>query len=75
MSTSGLESARAQLLDLLWRDEAKASAPEPEPEPEAQPRSKSISMNEIARSIPKPRPPRAPGQQRLRSNGIWSYYD
>jgi hypothetical protein len=23
---------------------------------------------------PTPRPPRAPGQQRLRSNGLWSYW-
>lgn len=35
---------------------------------------RAVSMNEIARSIPRVRPPRAPGQQRLRWNGWWLHY-
>jgi hypothetical protein len=30
-----------------------------------------ISMNSIARSVPRPRPPRAPGQQSKSYNGLW----
>ena len=30
-----------------------------------------ITSDAMARSAPKPRPPRAPGQQAMRSNGLW----
>jgi hypothetical protein len=32
-----------------------------------------ITMNELARRVPKARPPRKPGQQRWRFNGLWRY--
>jgi len=38
------------------------------------PREPGISMNEIARGIKPPRPPRRPGQQVQKSNGFWDYY-
>ena len=33
-----------------------------------------VSMNSIARSIPRRAPPRAPGQQARRFNGMWWHY-
>lgn len=67
-----------KLVELLWRSEPKADKPEP-PEP-SEPRKlrqsemPGISMNELARRIPKPRPPSAPGQQTRRHNGAWWHY-
>ena len=34
----------------------------------------AVTMNSIARDIPKPRLPRAPGKQQRQSNGIWSWW-
>jgi hypothetical protein len=63
-------------------------APEPEPTPKpkhlpgsmqwftqlAPPRTgDGVTMNELARSIPRARPPRAPGRQSRRFNGFWHY--
>jgi hypothetical protein len=62
--------------------------PEPEREPQSRfkpgsqewyralppPRTdQGVTMNSLARSIPKPRPPRAPGQQQRRWGGSWWY--
>ena len=33
-----------------------------------------LSMNSLLRSIRKPRPPRAPGQQTRKFNGLWWYF-
>ena len=33
-----------------------------------------ISMNELARRIPRPKPPCGPGRQSRRFNGIWWHY-
>jgi hypothetical protein len=33
-----------------------------------------ISMNELARRVKKPKPPRAPGQQERRFNGSWWFW-
>ena len=35
--------------------------------------NQGISMNAIARSVPKPTPPRAPGTQERYFNGLWWY--
>jgi hypothetical protein len=72
-----IKLAVERLLDLFQAFEERPSnprRPEPEPpEPQSR-REQSISMNEIARSIPKPRPPRAPGLQTRRFNGSWWHY-
>ena len=34
----------------------------------------AISMNDMIRSIPPPRPPRRPGTQSRRFNGLWWHY-
>jgi hypothetical protein len=58
----------------------KPDAPEPPSRPEPEPRQlqqseqPGISMNSIARSIPKLRPPRAPGRQSRRWNGYYWHY-
>jgi hypothetical protein len=35
---------------------------------------RAVDMATMGRAIPKPRPPRAPGMQRLRGNGLWEHY-
>ena len=63
---------------------APAPAPPPEPAPKAKAGSQAwyvqlpppkadlgISMNDMLRSIPPPRPPRRPGTQSRRFNGLW----
>ena len=65
------------LVDLLWGSEAAALEPAPEPpaprklRPCEQP---GIDMNTLLRSCEKSKPPRAPGTQILRFNGIWHYW-
>jgi hypothetical protein len=56
--------------------EPRPSRPEPEPRQLRQSEQPGISMNELARSIPRPRPPRAPGRQSIspRFNGLWWHY-
>lgn len=67
-----------ELLALLRAQVPVPSEPEPEPEPEPRALRRTeqpgISMNEIARSIPRPKPPSRPGRQQLRHNGRWSHY-
>jgi hypothetical protein len=62
------------------------SEPEPPRKPTAKPGSAEwylqhtppkhegvVEMNALARGIPRPRPPRAPGKQSRRFNGLWYY--
>ena len=35
---------------------------------------RAVTMNSLARSVPNARPPRAPGQQFMRSNGRWWWW-
>ena len=56
-----------RLVRLLLERETKASVPEPLPAPEPRKLRQSerpgISMNELARCVPKPCPPRRPSSQ------------
>lgn len=67
-----------KLVDLLWGSETKADAPEPAPEPPAPRKLRQselrVDMNDMLRSIPRPKPPRAPGMQSRRFNGLWWHY-
>jgi hypothetical protein len=74
-----LINTRDMLIKLITNRE-RAAVTEPSPAPEPPPRKlrqseqPGISMNELARSVSRQRPPRAPGQQRRRFNGLWWYY-
>jgi hypothetical protein len=55
--------------------EPRPPRPEP-PEPKKLRQSElpGVDMNDLLRSISKPRPPRSPGQQQVRSNGRWAWW-
>jgi hypothetical protein len=59
-----------RLTKLLAQREVKASTPAP-PEIESPAKPGVISMGDLIRSIPKKKPPRAPGMQVRRFNGSW----
>ena len=65
-----------RLVDLLWSSETKADAPEPAPEPPAprKLRQSELPGVDMLRSIPRPKPPSAPGMQSRRFNGSWWHY-
>lgn len=77
-----LITTRDTLVKLIANREREAAAkPEPPPVPEpGEPRKlrqseqPGISMNSLARTVQRPRPPRAPGQQSRRFNGLWWHY-
>ncbi len=66
-----------RLVRLLFEHESKPDTPEPRaprpepPEPRKlrQSEQPGLDMNDLIRSIPKPRPPRAPGMQSRRCAG------
>ena len=75
-----IKLAVERLLDVFESFERKADSPAPAP-PEPEPRKlrpseqPGIDMNDLRRSIPRARPPRRPGQQSKRYNGIWTYWE
>ena len=73
-----LERLVPLIIEYARKDEAPASRPSPpEPEPRKLRQSErpGISMNDLARTVPKPRPPRAPDMQQRRFNGLWHFWD
>jgi hypothetical protein len=78
-----LLGAHERKVDVSTPDELPVeTAPRPKFKPGSQewykslpaPRTEGVSMNSIARSVPRPQPPRAPGRQSRRFNGSWWHY-
>ena len=74
-----IKLAVERLIDIFELFERKADPPAPAP-PELEPRplrqseQPGVSMNELARSVPRPKPPRRPGMQVRRWSGVhWHY--
>ena len=75
-----IKLAVERLLDIFELFERKADPPvseppEPEPRQLRQSEQPGVSMNDLARSVPRARPPRRPGMQQRRFNGLWSYWE